>query len=204
MELSLRRTDCFLRKRLCLPHLPTPTQALFHLLDLPLEIRIQIFEYALLLPGSGVWYDFKTWYNSETQSMHTYAKVQVATRDFDAAFFPGLWTSRELFDSQETESLIRVNLVRHMSLLRVSKLIYKEATACYYSQNLFYLPDSSMESSDDSICDHFTVDQLFLVRHIIWWPTKIAPWTRFAPTLATLPQLQTLIIDTQSSPGRSV
>lgn len=197
--------DRFLHKRLCLPCLPTPTQAPFRLLDLPPEIRTRIFEYVLLLPGSGVWYDFKTRYNSETQSMLTYANVQVATRDSDAAFFPGLWTSRKMFDSQETESWIRVNLVRHMALLRVSKLIYKEASPCYYSRNVFYLPDSSMESSGDSFCDHFTLDQLFLVRHIIWWwPTMIAPWTRFAPTLATLAQLQTLIIDTQSSPDGSV
>lgn len=49
------RANAFLRRRLFSNDVVGP----FRLMDLPPELRIRIFEFVLLLPQSGVYYDFR-------------------------------------------------------------------------------------------------------------------------------------------------
>jgi hypothetical protein len=185
----------FLRRRL-FPHSIRSPQAHFRIMDLPAEVRVSIFEFALLLPRSGVWYDIQ---NRATGNGQLYQSFKVWTADRDLAsntcrYLPSHWNIDKDTPFSDSKSLFRVHLARHLTLFRVSKQVYKEALPAYYSQNVFYLPN---DWATLQLFQNFSVMQFHHLGNIVWrWPKKKKPARKLVQSLAALPRLRTLVIDT--------
>lgn len=82
--------NIFLRRRLFPCTIETPSSH-FRIMDLPAEVREIIFEFALQLPHSGVWYDFQTRCKGFGERRLT---LHVCTRDRDfisSQYLPNTW-----------------------------------------------------------------------------------------------------------------
>lgn len=186
--------NIFLRRRL-FRHTTIASQTSFRIMDLPVEIRLSIFEFALSFPRSGVWYDFQTLNNAEGRPFHR-TKVWTAERDgalAHAQYSPRIWKTDKETRWTNPKFLYRVDLNAHLSLLRVSKSVYQESLPCYYSSNTFFLPN---DWAAIRLFDQFSSVQLSYLGHIVWRLSKNGPpsW-RLAQKIATLPRLRTLVID---------
>lgn len=175
--------DIFLRRRLFRRTTVAPKKP-FRLMDLPAEIRVSIFEFALLLPRSGVWHDL--------QKRRT-TKAWTAEREGGMTpYSPDEWRLHRDSPRDDPKWLFQVNLQAHLSLFRVSKLVYKEALPCYYSQNVFFLPN------DEAASDFFRRlpdARLRHVGHVVWRCEHYGPPSDvMIQKLAALPRLRTLIV----------
>jgi hypothetical protein len=190
---SMSGANAFLRRRLFPYTIDTPISH-FRIMDLPVEVREMTFEFALLLPRSGVWYDFQTRYQSGEER---YIALRAWTRDRDSVpsqYLPNTWNTDRNSPRAQPKALFRVDLGSHLALFRVSKLIYKEAFPCFYHQNVFYIPDDYAflklfrNLSDKQFC-HLT--------HVVWrWTKTEPPSEKHVQQFAALPRLRTLVIDT--------
>lgn len=184
--------NVFLRRRLFPCTSATPLSH-FRILDLPVELRELIFEFALLLPRSGVWYDFQTWYKGSRERC---LRLRAWTRDRGFAspqYQPNTWDTDRDSPSARPEALFRVDLKSHLPLLRVSKQVHKEAFACYYSQNVFYLPN---DYAFLKLFKNLSDDQFSHIGHIVWrWTRTEPPSEKYVQQFAALPRLRTLVID---------
>lgn len=185
-------SNVFLRRRL-FPCTAGTTSSHFRIMDLPVEVRELIFEFALLLPRSGVWYDFQTCYKGFGKR---YLTVRAWTRDRDfvsSQYLPNTWNIDRDSPSARPKTLFQVNLGTHLALLRVSKQVHKEAFACYYSQNVFYLPN---DYAFLKLFQNLTDAQFRHLGHIVWrWTRTEPPSAKYVQQFAALPRLRTLVID---------
>lgn len=184
--------NSFLRRRL-LRLSPPASQIRFRIMDLPTEIRVLIFEFALLLPRSGVWYDFQE-PNTTTGAPSRRFKAWTAERDGSLTqYYPSVWKTEKDSPWHDPKFLFQVDLEAHLSLLRASKSIYKEAFPCYYSQNIFFLPN---DWAAIKLFRRFSRAQLSQLCHVVWRCSKNqCPSRTLARHLATLPRLRTLVVD---------
>ena len=186
--------NVFLRRRLFPCTIATPSSH-FRILDLPVEVRELIFEFALLLPRSGVWYDFQTWHKGSRERC---LRLRAWTRDRGFAssqYQPNTWNTERDSLSARPKALFRVDLESHLPLLRVSKQVHKEAFACYYSQNVFYLPN---DYAFLKLFKNLSDDQFRHIGHIVWrWTRTQPPSEKYVQQFAALPRLRTLVIDSK-------
>lgn len=186
--------NVFLRRRL-FPYRIEPSQSHFRIMDLPVEAREMIFEFALLLPRSGVWYDFQT-RDKDNGFGECYLTLQAWTRDRDfvpSQYLPNTWNIDRDSLGGGPKALFRVDLESHLALFRVSKQVHKEAFACYYSQNIFYLPN---DYAFLKLFKYLSDDQFRHLGHVVWRWTKIEPPSeKYVQQFAALPRLRTLVID---------
>lgn len=157
------RANVFLRRRLFL-HQPNRPSGDFRMMDLPPELRTLTFEFALLLPCSGVWYNFKETPENNGSSPQSEG-VWVVRRNESTAYDPNIWEHEDGFIDVEAKRTFRVKLVRHLALFRVSRQTYKQALPSYYSSNVFFFPDTS---DMVSIFNRFSTTQLDLIRNVVW------------------------------------
>ena len=118
--------NVFLRRRLFPLKIGT-LRAVFRIMDLPVEVREMIFEFALLLPRSGVWYDFQTRHKASGEPRLT---LRAWTRDRDytlSEYLPNTWNTDRGLPRAQQKGLSQVDIKRHLALFRVSKQIYKES-----------------------------------------------------------------------------
>jgi hypothetical protein len=111
-----------LRRRL-FPYAPRSPQAHFRIMDLPPEVRASVFEFALSLPQTGVWYDFQNRKISDTNPSQT-IKVWTADRDLSSTmtrYLPSHWNTDKDHPWTDPKALFRVDLARHLTLFRVSQ-----------------------------------------------------------------------------------
>lgn len=156
--------ETFLRR--CISSDTTTTlQTHFRIMDLPAELRTRIFEFALMLPHTGVWYDFKTKHASDDGLIRTYATAWTAQRAPSTPFLPGIWDTTGSTSWRVPSGLFCVRQTTHLALLRVSRQVHKEALPCYYSRNVFYLPN---DYAALSFLDNMPATQLSHVENIAW------------------------------------
>lgn len=184
----------FLRRRL-FPCTIETLSSHFRIMDLPAEVRKIIFEFALLLPHSGVWYDFQTRCKGFAERRLT---LHVCTRDRDfisSQYLPNTWNIERDSPSARPKALFRVDLESHLALLRVSKQVHKEAFGCYYSQNVFYLPN---DYAFLKLFKDLSDDQFRHLGHIVWrWTRTEPPSEKYVQQSAALPRLRTLVVDSK-------
>jgi hypothetical protein len=184
--------NVFLRRRL-FPYKTGIPSSHFRIMDLPVEVREMIFEFALLLPRSGVWYDFQTRYK---RCGERYLTLRAWTRDRDfisAEYLPYTWNIDKPWPHARPKALFRVNLESHLALFRVSKQVYKEAFACYYSQNVFYLPN---DYAFLKLFQNMSDAQFRYLGNFVWrWTRTEPPSEKHVQQFAALPRLRTLVID---------
>jgi hypothetical protein len=190
--------NVFLRRRL-FPYPPKFPQAPFRIMDLPPEIRASIFEFTLLLPRTGVWYDFQDSRIGDANQSGT-LKVYAADRELGSSmsrYLPSHWNMYKDSPCQpsgDAKALFRVHIPRHTTLFRVSKQVYKEALPCFYSHNVFYLPN---DWATLQFFRQLSAMQLHYFGNIVWrWPKNKKPARKLVRSLAALPRLRTLVIDT--------
>ncbi|CAK1367675.1 hypothetical protein CB0940_11553 [Cercospora beticola] len=101
----------------------------FRLMDLPTELRLRIYEMALLLPRSGV--------NVNT-GPYVEPTFSTFSKDYEKPF-PGLsrWPGRITVWQLPRVSIRCSPPALHLALLQVSKQIYQEAMPVFYGDNLF-------------------------------------------------------------------
>jgi hypothetical protein len=183
--------NVFLRR--CLfPYANQFPQAHFRIMDLPPEVRALIFEFTLLLPCTGVWYDFQT-----RRAGDANMKVWTADRDLSpivSRYLPSHWNTNKDHPWADPKTLCRVDLAGHLRLFRVSKQVYKEALPAYYSQNIIYLPN---DWATLQLFQNFSAMQFHYLGNIVWrWPKNKKPARKLVQSLAALPRLRTLVVDT--------
>jgi hypothetical protein len=186
--------NLYLRRRLFPYKTETPLSC-FRIMDLPVEVREMVFEYALLTPHSGIWYDFQTRYN---RSSKQYNQLRVWTRDRDFApsqYPPDTWKVDKDWLRAQPKALFRVDLHSHLALFRVSKLVYKEAFPCFYFRNVFYISD---DYAFLKLFQKLSDEQFCYLTHVVWRWTKTGPPSeKHVQQFAALPRLRTLVIDSQ-------
>jgi hypothetical protein len=93
----------------------------------------------------------------------------------------------------QPKALFRVDLRSHLALFRISKVIYKEAFPCFYSQNFFYIPnDFAFLKLFQTLSDR----QFCYLEHIVWRSTNTeAPPAKLVQQFAALPRLRTLVFN---------
>jgi hypothetical protein len=184
--------NVFLRRHLFPYRIVTPSSH-FRIMDLPVEVREMIFEFTLLLPRSGVWYDFQT---RQRGFGEQHLGLQAWTRDRDfvpSQYLPNTWNLHRDSPSAQPKASFRVDLKRHFALFRVSKQVHKEAFARYYAQNVFYLPN---DYAFLKLFKHMSDAQFCHLGHIIWrWTKTEPPSEKYVQQFAALPRLRTLVID---------
>lgn len=186
--------NIFLRRRL-FPYTTGTPSSHFRIMDLPVEVREMIFEFALLLPRSGVWYDFQTRCKRFGEQHLT---LQACTRDRDfiqSQYLPNTWNIDRESPSARPKALFRVDLESHLALLRVSKQVHREAFGCYYFQNVFYLPN---DYAFLKLFKNLSDDQFRHLGHIVWrWTRTEPPSEKYVQQFAALPRLRMLVIDSK-------
>lgn len=184
--------NVFLRRRL-FPYKTETQSSHFRIMDLPVEAREMIFEFALLLPRSGVWYDFQTPCKGFGEQKLT-LQAWTCDRDFvPSQYLPNTWNLHRDSPSAQPKASFRVDLERHLALFRVSKQVYKEAFARYYASNVFYLPN---DYAFLKLFKHMSDAQFCHLGHIIWrWTKTEPPSEKYVQQFAALPRLRTLVID---------
>jgi hypothetical protein len=109
-------------------------------------------------------------------------------------YLPFHWNTDKDHPWTDPKALFRVDLARHLTLFRVSKQVYKEALPCYYSQHIFYLPN---DWATLHLFQNFSAMQFHYLGNIVWrWPKNKKPARKLVQSLAALPRLRTLVIDT--------
>lgn len=135
LVINLREARIFLRE--CLESAKGTTGQPFRFLDLPAELRVRIYEYALAYPKSGVAVDIPI--SKQESQDYRPANAAVFTRDYDRTF--------ELFQCISSRGWQLINLPplhKVLALLQVSKLLYKEAMPVFFTQNKFVVRDIAM------------------------------------------------------------
>jgi hypothetical protein len=198
MDVPDCRSKCLLTKTV----VPIPTHISTRSLPnhgSPPEIRASIFEFALLLPRTGVWYDLQDSRVGDANQSGT-LKAYVADRDLSSSmsrYLPSHWDMHKDSPCQpggDAKALFRVHIPRHTTLFRVSKQVYKEALPCFYSHNVFYLPN---DWATLQFFQQFSTMQFHYLGNIAWrWPKNKKPARNLVRSLAALPRLRTLVIDT--------
>ena len=184
--------NLFLRRRLFPYNKTGNSPSHFRIMDLPVEVREMISEYALLLPCSGVWYDHQIWH---TRSGEWHRALRAWTRDREitaSQYLPNTWNTNTESPGAVPEKLFRVDLKSHLALFRVSKQVHKEAFARYYSHNVFYIPN---DYTFMKLFQNMSDAQLRYLGHIIWrWTKAEPPSEKHVQQFAALPRLRTLVI----------
>ena len=193
---SISSANIFLRRRVFPYNKGRNSQAHFRIMDLPVEVREMIFEFVLMLPRSGVWFDFQAHYKICGKRTITLDAWTVDRDLVPSQYWPDTWhTDKDSFRGPP-KSLFRVDLKSHLALLRVSKLVHKEAFPCFYSRNVFCLPN---DWAFQELFKNLSDSQFRLLEHVVWrWTSSEIPARSHVQQLAALPRLRTLVIDTES------
>jgi hypothetical protein len=185
--------NVFLRRRLFPYKTGGNSPSHFRIMDLPVEVREMIFEFALLLPRSGVWYDHQIWHTRDGEWRRA-LRAWTRDRDFTTSqYLPNTWNIDRDSPSARPKALFQVDLESHLALFRVSKQVHKEAFARYYSQNVFYIPN---DYTFMKLFQNMSDAQLRYLSHIVWrWTKHEPPSKKQVQQFAALPRLRTLVID---------
>lgn len=156
----------------------------FRLMDLPAELRLRIYEYALLLPKSGVQVSHK--------GPGGFAGLHAFSRDYNRP--PTRVSAYGPDRGARLPSRLKCPAPAvHLALFAVSKAVYKEAMPVFYGGNLFVCEDvQDLYRLLSRLREHC----LHHLRHITFSITKrCKPMaTKAFKLLATLPRLKELDI----------
>lgn len=131
LRVNLREARVFLNE--CLKDAKLAASKPFRFLDLPAELRVRIYEYALAYPKSGVAVDIEI--GKPGSQNYRPANGIVFTRDYDRI------VKLSACISARGSQLHLPPLHKVLGLLQVSKLLYKEAMPVFFTQNKFVVCD---------------------------------------------------------------